>query len=43
MEYQIRMGDGRVAEIAFQACAFIRLRSPLSSARATARCPAEAA
>ena len=23
----IRMGDGRVAEIAFQACAFIRLRS----------------
>ena len=32
-----------VTKIAFQACAFIRLRSRVSSSRATARCPAKAA
>ena len=32
-----------LAETAFQACSFIRPRSRMSSARATARCPAEAA
>jgi hypothetical protein len=32
-----------LARFAFQACSFIRLRSRLSPARATARCPAEAA
>jgi hypothetical protein len=32
-----------LSRLAFQACSFIRLRSRLNSARATARCPAEAA
>ena len=35
--------SARANGINFQACSFIRLRSRASSARATARCPAEAA